>query len=79
MALLPPDLLDRLALEHKVDANNQTRLRGSTVLLCLLNGLLNHGDLTLRLLEETYQSLFQPQTGGTADKSRSHSLRRGRS
>ena len=69
LALLPPDLLDRLALEHKVDANNQTRLRGSTVLLCLLNGLLNHGDLTLRLLEETYQSLFQPQTGRTADHS----------
>jgi len=53
--LLPPDLLARLALEHQVDAKNQARLRGSTVFVCLLNGLLNHGDLTQRLLEEIYQ------------------------
>ena len=55
LSLLPADLLDRLALEHKVDANNQARLPGGTVFVCLLNGLLNHGDLTLRLLEETYR------------------------
>ena len=55
LTLLPPGLLDRLALEHRVDAKNQVRLRGSTVFVCLLNGLLSHGDLTLRLLEEIYR------------------------
>lgn len=69
LSLLPPDLLDRLALEHDVDAKNQIRLPGSTVFVCLLNGLLNHADLTLRLLEDLYQKIFQPQTGHTTDHS----------
>ncbi len=69
LALLPPALLGRLALEHKVDARNQVRLTGSTVFVCLLNGLVNHGDLTQRLLEEIYQERFAPQTRQTADHS----------
>jgi len=69
LCLLPPNLLDRLALEHQVDAKNQIRLRGSTVFVCLLNGLMNHGDLTQRLLEEMYQQRYQPQTGCKADHS----------
>ncbi len=36
LSLLPPKLLEQLALEHKVDANNQIRLTGSTVFVCLL-------------------------------------------
>ncbi len=64
LALLPPGLLERLALEHKVDAKNQVRLRGSTVFVCLLNGLLHHSDLTQRLLEEIYQQQYQPKTEG---------------
>lgn len=69
LALLPPALLGRLALEHKVDARNQVRLTGSTVFVCLLNGLVNHGDLTQRLLEEIYQQRFAPRTGHRADHS----------
>lgn len=69
LALLPAGLLEQLALEHKVDAKNQIRLQGSTVFVCLLNGLLNHGDLSQRLLEETYQQLYGPQTRAKADHS----------
>ena len=69
LSLLPPCLLEQLALEHHVDARNQVRLRGSTVFICLLNGLLNHGDLTQRLLEEIYQQHYQPQTAHRADHS----------
>jgi hypothetical protein len=69
LALLPPQLVDRLALEHKIDAKNQVRLTGSTVFVCLLNGLLNHGELTQRLLEEIYHHYYQPQTHKKADHS----------
>ena len=65
LALLPPTLLDRLALQYQVNAVNQVRLSGQTMFVCLLNGLVNHPPLTLRLLEETYQQL----TGHTADHS----------
>lgn len=65
LALLPVDLLDRLALQYRVDAVNQIRLSGPLVFLCLLNGLVNHPKLTQRLLEETYEQL----TGQTADHS----------
>lgn len=57
MALLPPTLLDRLALQYGVNAVNQIRLTGQTVFVCLLNALANHPLLTQRLLEETYQQL----------------------
>ena len=63
--LFPPTLLERLALKHQVDAKNQIRLPGSLVFTCILNGLLHHGDLTQRLLEEEYAR----QTGRTADHS----------
>ena len=65
LALLPPGLLDHLAAEHKADARNQVRLPGGTVFVCLLDGLLNHGDLTLRLLED----IFQRRIGRTRDHS----------
>jgi DDE family transposase len=64
-ALLPVDLLDRLALQYRVNAVNQIRLSGQLVFLCLLNGVVNHAKLTQRLLEETYAQL----TGQTADHS----------
>jgi len=64
-ALLPPSLLDQLAFTYKVDAKNQIRLPGKLVFLCLLHNLLHHKDLTLRLLEETYQQ----KTGQHADHS----------
>jgi transposase len=55
--LLSKKRLEKLALEHKVDAKNQIRLPGQAVFACLLNGLLNHEELTLRLLEETYTQM----------------------
>jgi hypothetical protein len=65
LALLPPLLLDRLAVQYAVNAVNQVRLTGQAVFLCLLNALVNHPKLTQRLLEETYQQLH----GHTADHS----------
>lgn len=65
LALLPPTLLDRLAIQYRVNAVNQVRLTGQAVFLCLLNGLVNHPKLTQRLLEETYQQLH----GHAADHS----------
>ncbi len=65
LALFPPKLLDGLALAYSVNAPNQFRLRGQTVFVCLLNTLVNHPKLTLRLLEETHQQL----TGLHADHS----------
>ena len=65
LALLPPPLLDRLAVQYAVNAVNQVRLSGQAVFLCLLNALVNHPKLTQRLLEETYTQLH----GHTADHS----------
>ncbi len=65
LALLPPNLLDRLAVQYTVNAVNQIRLTGQTVFVCLLNVLVNHPQLTQRLLEETFRKL----TGQTADHS----------
>src|SRR5574337_267000 len=63
--LLPPELLDRLAVQYSVNAVNQIRLTGQTVFLCLLNALVNHPKLTQRMLEETFAQL----KGETADHS----------
>jgi hypothetical protein len=57
LALLPPALVDRLAIQYGVDAVNQIRLTGRAVFVCLLNGLVNHPKLTQRLLEESYEQL----------------------
>lgn len=57
MPLLSKKRLDKLALKHHVDARNQIRLPGQAVFACLLNGLLNHEELTQRLLEETYTQM----------------------
>lgn len=65
LALFPPTLLDRLALAYSVNAQNQYRLSGQTVFVCLLNVLANHPKLTQRLLEETHRKL----TGQHADHS----------
>jgi hypothetical protein len=65
LELLPAGLLDRLALNLKVNAPNQIRLSGQTVFVCLLNGLANHPMLTQRLLAEQYQQ----QTGQATDHS----------
>src|SRR5713101_2113504 len=65
LVLLPPPLLDRLAVQYAVNAVNQVRLTGQTVFICLLNALVNHPKLTQRLLEETFRKL----TGRTADHS----------
>jgi hypothetical protein len=65
LALLPPKLLDRLAIQYAVNAVNQVRMTGQAVFICLLNGLVNHPQLTQRLLEETYQQLH----GHSADHS----------
>lgn len=63
--LLSTERLKKLAIAHKVNARNQIRLPGEAVFICLLNGLLNHEELTQRVLEETYTK----QTGQHADHS----------
>lgn len=65
LKILPPAEMDRLAIRYDVDAHNQVRLPGRTVLVCLLNGVLNHPELSQRLLEETYTRI----TGRRADHS----------
>jgi len=57
MPLLTSKRLGKLALKHQVDARNQIRLPGQAVFACLLNGLLNQEELTLRLLEEIYTKM----------------------
>ena len=52
LALLPPSLLEKLAVQCKVDAEHEIRLPGDVAFVCLLNGLVNHPLLTQRLLEE---------------------------
>jgi transposase len=58
-------LLDKLAIEYSVNARNHVKLPGQAVFLCLLNGLLNHPELTQRMLEEQYEKL----TGQSCDHS----------
>ena len=58
-------LLDKLAIEYNINARNQVKLPGQAVFLCVLNGLLNHPELTLRMLEEQYEKL----TGQSCDHS----------
>jgi hypothetical protein len=64
-AFLPPERLEALACLHQVDAEQSVKLSGPVLFLCLLNGLLNHSELSQRLLEETYHQ----QTGATLDHS----------
>jgi hypothetical protein len=63
--VLPSKQVARLALKYKVDAQNQVRLPGVAVFTCLLDAILNHGVVTQRLLEETYEQ----RTGKKADHS----------
>ncbi len=63
--VLPAWRVRELAVAHKTDACNQVRLPGSAVFVCLLDALLNHGVVTLRLLEEIYTQ----RTGVHADHS----------
>lgn len=65
LSLFPSRLLDRLAVQYRVNAVNQVRLTGQTVFVCLLNVLVNHPKLTQRLLEETHRKI----TGQPADHS----------
>jgi transposase len=58
-------LLDKLAIEYGVNARNHVKLPGQAVFLCLLNGLLNHPELSQRMLEEQYDKL----TGESCDHS----------
>jgi len=63
--LIPASTLDKLAAEYHVDKANQVKLPGQTMFLCLLNGLVNHFMLTLRLLETQYSLI----TGQSCDHS----------
>lgn len=56
-SLISVQLLNKLAIEYNVNADNHVRLPGQTVFLCLLNGILNHMTLTQRMLEEHYLKL----------------------
>ena len=57
--------LEQLACHYEIDVHHNVRLPGPVVFLCLLNGLLNHPELSQRVLEETYQQ----QTGCRSDHS----------
>lgn len=63
--LVSPQELERLSVRYAVDAHNQVKLPGTAVFVCLLNGKINHPELTQRLLEDTYAA----QTGRHADHS----------
>jgi hypothetical protein len=63
--LIPMSKLDQLAIEYEVNKANQVKLPGQALFLCLLNGLVNHFMLTLRLLESQYAL----QTGQSCDHS----------
>ena len=59
------NLLEKLACRYEIDQAHSVRLSGPVLFLCVLNALLNHPELTQRMLEETYHK----HTGGTADHS----------
>jgi hypothetical protein len=63
--LLPPQQLERLAVRYELDRQHQVKLSGPVLFLCLLNGLLNHNELTQRLLASAYER----QTGYPASPS----------
>jgi len=63
--IVPSELLERLAIEHKVDKCNQIRLPGMAVFACLLDALLSGGVASQRALEDLYCA----RTGQTADHS----------
>ena len=65
LSILPISELDRLAVSENVDKKNQFKLPGVALFICLLNSIVNHPFVTLRLLEETYHN----HTGLTADHS----------
>ena len=52
-------LLNKLAIEYSVNARNQVKLPGQAVFLCILNGLLNHPELSQRMLEEQYHRITE--------------------
>lgn len=62
---VPLTRLEQLAGVYQIDARYHMRLPGPVVFLCLLNGLLNHPELSQRVLEETYHQ----QTGQRTDHS----------
>lgn len=63
--LFPAKLLDRLALQFRVNKVNQIRLPGQTIFLCLLNALVNHPVVSQRILKATYEQV----TGQAVDHS----------
>lgn len=63
--VIPTALVERLAVEHKVDRCNQVRLPGQAVFSCLVHAILTDRMATQRALEDIYYK----QTGGTADHS----------
>lgn len=65
LTLLPPAQLEGLACRYELDSSHQVKLSGPVMFVCLLNGLLNHNELSLRLLQESYAQ----QTGQSADHS----------
>lgn len=63
--ILPGHLLERMALEYHVDRSNHVRLPGQAVFACLLDAVLHQGEISQRILEDTY---FR-KTAETADHS----------
>jgi hypothetical protein len=65
LEFLPPQRLEKLAASYQLDAKNSVKISGPALFLCLLTGLLQHPELSQRLLEETYHQ----QTGKDFDHS----------
>ena len=63
--ILPSELVQRLAVEYKVDKRNQVRLPGTVVFACLLETLLCGGVASQRAFED----LYYEKTDQTADHS----------
>lgn len=63
--IIPSDLVQKLAIEHKVDKCNQIRLPGLAVFACLLEAMLSGSFVSQRTLEDAHYK----KTGQTADHS----------
>lgn len=74
MGIIPDELLDRLAIENKVDYSVK-KLKGRTIFQLFVYGILSGKTISLRILEAIFKSCkFQKLFGVSYDKIRHSSL-----
>src|SRR6478672_388897 len=64
-ALLPPALLDRMAIDYKIASKDSIKLSGPLVFTTLLHGMLTDSEISLRSMADIFEEL----TGVTLDHS----------